>query len=67
MHEFELGSWKVVFSHLICVLYAVDPSGQLVAQLDSRCVLSTDIIIFASELISTSFQQIPTFGRGVIH
>ena len=22
MHEFELGVWKVVFSHLICVLYA---------------------------------------------
>ena len=34
MHEFELGTWKAVFSHLIRILYAVSPSGNLVAQLD---------------------------------
>lgn len=36
MHEFELGTWKAVFSHLIRVLYAISPSGNLVAQLDER-------------------------------
>lgn len=38
MHEFELGLWKAVFTHLIHILYAVDPSGQLVAQLDGQYV-----------------------------
>ena len=38
MHEFELGVWKVVFSHLICVLYAAGPSGCLVLELDKRYV-----------------------------
>lgn len=36
MHEFELGTWKALFTHLIRVLYAVSPSGQLVAKLDDR-------------------------------
>lgn len=38
MREFELGVWKVVFSHLICVLYAAGPSGCLVLELDKRYV-----------------------------
>ena len=36
MHEFELGTWKALFTHLICVLYVISPSGQLVAKLDER-------------------------------
>jgi hypothetical protein len=38
MHEFELGTWKAVFTHLIRILYVVEPSGQLVAELDGRYV-----------------------------
>ncbi|KAJ3985139.1 hypothetical protein F5890DRAFT_1573070 [Lentinula detonsa] len=34
MHEFELGVWKALFTHLIRVLYAVNP--KLVAELDDR-------------------------------
>jgi hypothetical protein len=38
MHEFELGVWKSVFSHLIRILYAAEASGRAVAELDRRFV-----------------------------
>ena len=36
MHEVELGVWKALFTHLICILYAVAPNGTLVGTLDER-------------------------------
>jgi hypothetical protein len=36
MHEFELGVWKALFTHLIRILYAVAPNGTLVGILDER-------------------------------
>jgi hypothetical protein len=36
MHEFELGVWKALFTHLIRILYAAAPGGKLVAILDER-------------------------------
>lgn len=36
MHEFELGVWKAVFTHLIRLLYAATPGGRLVTELDRR-------------------------------
>jgi len=36
MHEFELGIWKALFSHIICILYAAAPGGRLVSLLDER-------------------------------
>ena len=36
LHEFELGVWKALFTHLIRVLYAAAPNGNLVAELDRR-------------------------------
>jgi hypothetical protein len=42
LHEFELGVWKALFTHLIRILYAAAPNGSLVAELDRRYVnLST--------------------------
>ena len=38
MHEFELGVWKALFVHLIRILYAAAPGGQLVAILDERYI-----------------------------
>jgi hypothetical protein len=38
LHEFELGVWKALFTHLIRVLYAASPGGSLVAKLDQRYV-----------------------------
>ncbi|KAJ3529674.1 hypothetical protein NMY22_g8899 [Coprinellus aureogranulatus] len=36
MHEFELGVWKLLFAHLIRLLYAVVPDGSKVLELDYR-------------------------------
>lgn len=33
MHEFELGVWKSVFTHLVRLLYVVKPAGK-VTELD---------------------------------
>ena len=38
MHEFELGIWKAIFTHLVRLLYAAGPGGRLVAELDRRYV-----------------------------
>ena len=38
LHEFELGVWKALFTHLIRILYAAAPHGSLVAELDRRYV-----------------------------
>ncbi|KAG2049220.1 hypothetical protein BDR06DRAFT_984493 [Suillus hirtellus] len=39
MYECELGTWKVLFTHLIRILYALPGGLQLVATLDSRWVV----------------------------
>ncbi|KAF5316669.1 hypothetical protein D9619_006659 [Psilocybe cf. subviscida] len=36
LHEFELGVWKALFTHLIRVLYAAASDGSLVTELDRR-------------------------------
>lgn len=36
MHEFELGVWKALFTHLVRILYAAELGGRLVATLDER-------------------------------
>ncbi|KAF9463158.1 hypothetical protein BDZ94DRAFT_1362401, partial [Collybia nuda] len=36
LHEFELGVWKMLFKHLIRLLYAEDPRGDLVAEINSQ-------------------------------
>jgi len=36
LHEVELGVWKSLFMHLIRILYAITPSGELVETLDER-------------------------------
>lgn len=36
MHEFQLGVWKSLFTHLIRILHATAPNGSQVAELDER-------------------------------
>jgi hypothetical protein len=38
LHEFEIGVWKSVLTHLIRMLYATPGGGGLVATLDKRYV-----------------------------
>ncbi|TFK16733.1 hypothetical protein FA15DRAFT_761328 [Coprinopsis marcescibilis] len=35
LHEFELGVWKALFTHMVQVLYATNPDGSTIADLDS--------------------------------
>ena len=55
MHKFELGMWKVLFVHLIQILYAAAPAGKLVAILNKRYVQSFRIYRASSNIL-----QIPT-------
>ncbi|PPQ84255.1 hypothetical protein CVT26_011861, partial [Gymnopilus dilepis] len=48
LHEFELGVWKALLTHLIRVLYAAASDGSLVAELDKRF---RDIPTFGSSTI----------------
>ena len=64
LHEFELGVWKALFTHLIRILYAAASDGKLVTELDRRYVNSTffnDIVFNGSR-----FRDIPTFGSSTI-
>jgi hypothetical protein len=36
LHEFELGVWKAIFTHLIRLLHAAGSGGRLVAKLNMR-------------------------------
>jgi len=39
MHKCELGTWKALFTHLICLLYTLPGGDDLVAQLDNRFIV----------------------------
>ena len=67
LHEFELGVWKAIFTHLIRILHAAAPHGGLVANLDRRyvnCTVSYQELILNS--ITTRFWTMPAFGSSTI-
>ncbi|KAG2053732.1 hypothetical protein BDR06DRAFT_972033 [Suillus hirtellus] len=47
MHECELGTWKALFTHLICLLHAIPGGDCLVATLDNRSVFLAKLSMFA--------------------
>ena len=54
LHEFELGVWKSLFTHLIRMLHAADKgSDTLVMELDARFV--KDIVYYKVLLLINSF------------
>lgn len=65
LHEFELGVWKAIFTHLIRILYAAAPAGRLVAELDRRFV---DQTLKQTNKLTTiiRYRLVPTFGRSTI-
>lgn len=64
LHEFELGIWKAVFTHLIRILYATDKS--LVHELDRRYVNSYYRNVTQSLTTLRRYRQMPTFGGDTI-
>jgi hypothetical protein len=68
LHEFELGVWKSLFTHLIRILYATAPHGSLVTELDRRfvnfsAVSYQELINFP---VTIRFRAMPTFGSSTI-
>jgi hypothetical protein len=64
LHEFELGVWKAVFTHLMRILYAA--AGDCIQTLNKRFV---SVHIHMVHIINTQtlrYRQIPTFGGGTI-
>lgn len=69
MHEFELGVWKSVFTHLIRILHAEAPGGRLVSELDRRYVAIVNICCYtevSTMLCTFRYRLIPTFGHSTI-
>ena len=66
LHEFEIGVWKSLFTHLIRLLYAAGKdSDRLVTELDKRFVYTTLPCCYLSNP-SCRYRQISTFGSGTI-
>lgn len=66
MHEFELGVWKTLFTHLIRILHtASSHPGTLTDILNMRYVKpdTTEGIML---MLRNRFHQVPTFGRFTI-
>jgi hypothetical protein len=68
LHEFELGVFKALFTHLIRILYAAAPDGSLVAELDRRYInfstVSHQQLTMFPAIIR--FRAMPTFGSSTI-
>ena len=67
LHEFELGVWKSLFTHLIRLLYAADKgeSEGLVMMLDARyAYICSTLLLFTDS--PSRYRQISTFGSGTI-
>ena len=66
LHEFELGVWKSLFTHLICILYAAASGGQLVTMLDERyeVVLSLQVCKL-KPIYPFRYRQVLPFGSTI--
>ena len=59
MHEFELGVWKNLFTHLIRMLYAMPNGAGLVQELNMRYYLTMTLLLI---LTSGRYRQVSPFG-----
>ena len=66
MHEFELGVWKALFTHLVRLLYAQPDGRQRVNLLDERYVAGHPLDILELMLTGIRYRLIPCFGRETI-
>ena len=65
LHEFELGVWKAIFTHLLRILSA--EGGSAVERLNYRCVTSVpELFHLSMRTYITRYRRVSTFGRGTI-
>ena len=63
MHDFELGSWRMIFVHLLCILDSVDANH--LTELDCRWELIFVDCPSLTHLEISSFRELPNFGDSI--
>lgn len=66
LHEFEIGVWKSVLTHLIRMLHAMVGGPSLVASLDERYRVSVIVPQDADTDRLDRYHSVPTFGSDTI-
>ena len=61
MHEFELGVWKSLFTHLIRLLWATTPNGSTVMEFNKQLALS--ILIDCKTILNMPVAKADTQGQ----
>lgn len=66
LHEFELGVWKAIFTHLLRILYA--RGNDQIQKLNRRQVDQHTYAVNESNGLTDRlrFREVPTFGNGTI-
>ena len=64
LHEFELGVWKAIFTHLMRILFAA--GGTAIQELNWRYVFYYFIQVLTYIFLHDRYCRVPTFGRGTI-
>jgi hypothetical protein len=66
LHEFELGVWKALLTHLLRMLDSL--KGNRLCELDRRKVAATSRLIFTDQFMFAlyRYRQVPTFGKDTI-
>lgn len=69
MHEFELGVWKAIFTHILRVMFAL--GGDKIQEFNARyvrCSCNNYLLRIATNynIQRISFRKVPTFGRDTI-
>lgn len=62
MHEFELGVWKAVFTHLLRILHAY--GNDTIPTLNSRSVVKG--FVYSVLIFCNRYRNVPPFGRSTI-
>jgi hypothetical protein len=62
LHEFELGVWKAIFTHLLRMLHSLEESK--VHELDRRFASVRNFV--TCSLMPFRYRQVPTFGQDTI-
>ena len=66
LHEFELGVWKAVFTHLLWILYAHGEDAIATLNRRYRGMAVVTMRSLSHSLSLLRYRQVPTFGRGTI-
>ncbi len=63
LHEFELGVWKAIYTHILRLLHA--QGGSTLNEFNKRYAILFPVLSILTYPLP-SFRQVPTFGRDTI-